>query len=233
MRKLVGVMPLWDDERNSIWMLPDYLDGLKAAGLDAFIFPLTDDEEELKRLVDFCDGILLTGGHDVCPELYHEKPLNASVVWNGTRDRMEKYVIRYALRKELSILGICRGIQLLNAVLGGTLYQDLPLQHPTAAEHHMAAPYDRPVHEVSIISGTPLHELIQKDKIPVNSIHHQAVRELSPELQEMAISEDGLVEAVFMPDHRFVWGIQWHPEYWFRTNEDSLKIFQRFAESME
>lgn len=233
MKKLVGVMPLWDDDKNSIWMLPGYLDGLKAAGLDAFIFPLTDDEEELRRLADLCDGILLTGGHDVNPALYHESPVNQSVEWNDVRDRMDQTVIRYSLQQDKKILGICRGIQILNVALGGTLFQDLPVQHPSAVDHHMDPPYDRPRHEVEIAVGTPLHHLLQKDRLQVNSIHHQAIRKLSPRLQEMAVSEDGLIEAVFMPEKKFVWGIQWHPEYWFETDADSMKIFACFARSLE
>lgn len=79
MKKMVGVMPLWDDEKESIWMLPAYMEGLKAAGMDSFIFPMTQDEDEVKRLVGLCDQILLTGGHDVNPSLYQEEPVNASV----------------------------------------------------------------------------------------------------------------------------------------------------------
>lgn len=282
-RKVVGVMPLWDDEKDSIWMLPGYMDGLKTAGLDAFIFPLTDDVRELKRFADLCDGVLLTGGHDVNPAVYHESPINDSVVWNDTRDSMDQTVIRYALEKDKGILGICRGIQILNVTLGGTLYQDLPTQYRTETraekdgypsslsqgrekgkrysgtdekainhnvsvlydknwecpseerkpiDHHMSAPYDRPCHEADIAMGTPLYDLLQKKRIPVNSIHHQAIKDLAPGLEEMARSEDGLVEAVWMPGRRFVWGIQWHPEYWFRTNPDCMKIFQCFADSL-
>lgn len=199
MRKLVGVMPLWDDDRDSIWMLPGYLDGLKAAGLDSFIFPLTDDEAQLRRLADLCDGVLLTGGHDVNPALYQESPVNESVLWNDIRDRMDMAVIRYSLQRGKGILGICRGIQILNVALGGTLFQDLPSQHPSAVDHHMNPPYDRLCHEVELVRGTPLHRLLQKDRLHVNSIHHQAIRNLSPQLQEMAVSEDGLIEAVCMP----------------------------------
>lgn len=93
MKKMVGVMPLWDDEKESIWMLPAYIEGLNAAGMDSVIFPMTRDEDEVKRLIGFCDQILLTGGHDVNPSLYHEVPVNESVEWNGTRDVMEEMVI--------------------------------------------------------------------------------------------------------------------------------------------
>lgn len=232
MRKRIGVMPLWDDDKESIWMLPGYIGGLKAAGLDSFIFPLTDDEEELRQLADLCDGILLTGGHDVNPALYGEKPLNDSVVWNRTRDEMEMFVISYALERNKSILGICRGIQILNVALGGTLYQDLQMQHPSGIGHHMTPPYDRACHEVKILENTPLYERIGSNRIPVNSIHHQAVKKLAPRLKEMAVSTDGLVEAVYMPDRAFVWGIQWHPEYWYLTDENSRRIFRAFAESI-
>lgn len=143
MKKMVGVMPLWDDEKESIWMLPAYMEGLKAAGMDSFIFPMTQDEDEVKRLVGLCDQILLTGGHDVNPSLYQEEPVNASVEWNETRDVMEERVISHALAQDMPVLGICRGLQILNVALGGTLYQDLPLQHPSDTDHHMTPPYDR------------------------------------------------------------------------------------------
>ena len=229
MKKMVGVMPLWDDEKESIWMLPAYIEGLNAAGMDSVIFPMTRDEDEVKRLIGFCDQILLTGGHDVNPSLYHEVPVNESVEWNETRDVMEEMVISYALAQDMPVLGICRGLQILNVALGGTLYQELPLQNTSDTEHHLTPPYDRAVHTVQILRDTPLYELLQKKQTGVNSIHHQAIRKLAPDLREMAVSEDGLVEAVYMPGRRFVWALQWHPEYGFRSHEDCLAIFQAFS----
>ncbi len=229
MSKLIGVMPLWDDDKKSIWMYPGYLGGLKAAGLDAFIFPLTDDTAELKKLFGMCDGFLLTGGHDIDPRLYGERRLNGTVEPNPTRDYMDATILKMALASDKAVLGICRGLQLMNAVLGGTLYQDLPLQHGAGTDHHMHAPYDRRCHDVSIIRDTPLHRLLGKDSIAVNSIHHQAIKRLAPGLQEMARSTDGLIEAFCKPDNRFVWGIQWHPEYWYESNPDCMKIFSEFA----
>lgn len=231
MKRLIGVMPLWDDEKDSIWMLPGYLEGLHATGLETMIFPLTDDAEALERLIDLCDGILLTGGHDVNPAVYGEIPINETVVWSDLRDRMDLHVITYALQQDKAILGICRGIQILNAALGGTLYQDLPVQRPSEIDHHMHSPYDRRCHDVNIIEGTPLHDLLRKNRVEANSIHHQAIKDLSPGLQSMAISTDGLIEGVYMPERRFVWGVQWHPEYWYQTNEDCRQIFRAFAEN--
>ena len=100
MPPLVGVMPLWDDEKESLWMLPGYLEGIKEAGATPIIFPLTEDPDEIERLVDICDGILLTGGHDVTPSVYGEKPLEGKVSCCIARDNMEKHVLEDAMKKE-------------------------------------------------------------------------------------------------------------------------------------
>ena len=196
MKPIVGVMPLWDDEKESLWMLPAYLEGLEEAGATSIIFPLTVDKEEIVRLMDMCDGILLTGGHDVTPSLYGEEPLEGKVCSFEKRDEMEKIVLDEAIFQDKPVLGICRGIQFMNAALGGTLYQDLPTQHPSEIEHHQTPPYDVPVHDVFIRKGTALFDVIGKERIAVNSYHHQAVKDVAPELEVMAEAEDGIVEAV-------------------------------------
>lgn len=231
MKPIIGVMPLWDDEKESIWMLPGYLDGIRTAGGIPVIFPLTEEKEELERLCAFCNGILFTGGHDVSPQLYGEKPLAGLVSCCKMRDHMETMVLQIALRENKAILGICRGIQFINASLGGTLYQDIPSQLPTMIDHHMVPPYDRAAHEVTIKSDTPLYSLLKKEKLGVNSYHHQAVKELAPELVAMAEAEDGLVEAVYLPSRKYVWAFQWHPEFSYATDENSRKIFRSFIEA--
>ncbi|MBR5767844.1 MAG: gamma-glutamyl-gamma-aminobutyrate hydrolase family protein [Clostridia bacterium] len=232
-KPVVGVMPLWDDEKDSLWMLPGYLDGLSRAGAIPFIFPFLTDGAEIARLAGFCDGFLFTGGHDVSPELYREKPLDGLISSCEKRDRMEAVVLKLALESDKPALGICRGIQFINAALGGTLYQDLPLQHPSEINHHGSAPYDRPVHDVAIASGSPLRTLLGRDVLPVNSFHHQAIKDLAPGLEVMATAPDGITEAVFMPGRRFLWAVQWHPEFSYKTDENSRKIFAAFAESMK
>lgn len=232
MKPLVGVMPLWDDAKDSIWMLPGYLEGLKEAGATPVIFPLTEDPEEISRLVDICDGILMTGGHDVTPSIYGEEPLEDKVSCCRERDNMEKLVLEDTMKKDKPILGICRGIQLINALLGGTLYQDLPSQHPSDIEHHQTPPYDVPVHEVIIRKGTPLFDCLGSERISVNSYHHQAVKDLAPGLEVMAESEDGIVEALYKPLYSFLWAVQWHPEFSYKTDSNSMKIFQAFVERL-
>ena len=233
MKPLVGVMPLWDEDKDSIWMLPGYLDGLKEAGATPVIFPLTEDPEEISGLVDICDGILLTGGHDVTPLIYGEEPLEGKVSCCIARDNMEKLVLEDAMKKNKPVLGICRGIQFINAFLGGTLYQDLPSQHPSDIEHHQTPPYDIPVHDVSIRKSTPLYDCFGTEKISVNSYHHQAVKDVAPGLEVMAESEDGIVEAIYMPSYGFLWAVQWHPEFSYKKDVNSKKIFQAFVESLK
>ena len=233
MKPIIGVMPLWDDEKDSIWMLPGYLDGIRQAGGLPIIFPFTDDEQEIMQLVDMCDGLLFTGGHDVSPELYHEKPLDGLVESCAKRDVMEQIVLKKALEADKAVLGISRGIQLINVILGGTLYQDLPSQHPSKTEHHQSPPYDNPVHDVRILEDTPLFSCLHSDRLSVNSYHHQAIKDLAPGLEIMAVSPDDLIEAVYMPGKRFLWAVQWHPEYSWRTDENSRKIFRAFVEMMK
>ena len=225
-------MPLWDDEKNSIWMLPGYMDGIKQAGGLPFIFPFSEDENELSALVGMCSGILFTGGHDISPEIYHEKPLEGLVSCCEKRDITERIVLKLALEADKSILGICRGIQFINAAFGGTLFQDLKLQHPSGVEHHQHAPYDVPSHDVMLIEDTPIQKCLQWDTLAVNSCHHQAVKELAPGLKPMAVSPDGLTEALYMPGKRFLWAVQWHPEFSFRSDENSQKIFSAFIDSI-
>jgi putative glutamine amidotransferase len=233
LKPIIGVMPLWDEEKDSIWMLPGYMDGIREAGGLPLIFPLTDDAEDLKRLVSMCRGILLTGGQDVAPEIYHETPLEGLIEGCTLRDRMETIVLKAALEQDLPVLGICRGIQFINAALGGTLFQDLPLQHPSEVCHRQKPPYDEPAHTVQVLPGTPLSDCLIAEEISVNSCHHQAIRELAPKLEVMACSPDGLVEAVHMPGRRFVWAVQWHPEFSYKTDENSRKILRAFVDATE
>ena len=229
MKPLVGVMPLWDDEKDSLWMLPGYLEGLQEAGATPVILSLTEDREEIEHLVDICDGILLTGGHDVDPSVYGEEALNGTVLCCKARDNMERLVLEEAMQKDKPILGICRGIQLINALLGGTLYQDLPTQHPSDIDHHQTPPYDVPVHDVFIKKDSPLYDCLGSDRISVNSYHHQAVKDVAPCLEVMAESEDGIVEALYKPFYRFLWAVQWHPEFSYKKDDNSRKIFKAFV----
>ena len=233
MKPIIGVMPLWDEEKESIWMLPGYMDGIQHAGGIPVVLSFSTDEAEIKRLAGLCDGFLFTGGHDVSPKLYHEEPMDGLISCCEVRDRMEMLYLHEAISTNKPVLGICRGIQFINAALGGTLYQDLSLQHPSDIEHHQRPPYDVPIHEVMIAKASPLYCRLEKEKLSVNSYHHQAIKTLAYGLKVMAEAPDGLIEAVYMPGHRFLWAVQWHPEYSWKTDESSVMIFKAFIEAAE
>lgn len=232
-KHIIGIVPLVDEERESYWMLPGYMEGILAAGGLPVMLPLTADPALLDELARQCGGFLFTGGQDVSPALYGEPHLPQCGECCPARDRMERALLERALAADRPVLGICRGIQFINVVLGGTLYQDIPTQFATRLEHHQAPPYERPVHEVELKAGAPLAELLKKERIAVNSYHHQAVKTLAPGLREMARAADGLIEGVFMPDRRFVWAVQWHPEFSYRADENSRRILKAFVEAVE
>ena len=226
---IIGVTPLWDAERKSVWMLPDYLDGIKAAGGIPVVLPIEMSEEDADRIVETCDGFLFTGGQDVTPELYGTKDITGTIIPSTERDKLETLLLTKALQADKAILGICRGLQFINAFLGGTLWQDLPSQHPSDIIHRQGKPYGIPTHKVSL--NGDLRTLLGKDALEVNTLHHQAIKDLGKNLVPMAESPDGLIEAVKMAGMRFVCAVQWHPEYMFKTDADSLKVFSWFVEN--
>ena len=233
MKPIIGLIPLVDEGRDSLWMLPGYMGGIAQAGGLSVMLPLTGDPEDVARLCGSVDGLLFTGGHDVGPEVYGAERLPVCGDTCPERDAMERLALRYAIEKKLPALGICRGIQFINAALGGTRWQDLPAQRPTDIEHHQTPPYDKPAHGVSLLPGTPLQALLKADALTVNSYHHQAIRDLAPALSPMAVSTDGLVEAVWHPEHPFLWAVQWHPEFSFRTDAASRAIFRAFVDACD
>lgn len=232
MKPLIGLTPIVDAARDSLWMLPGYMQGLEAAGGIGVMLPLTDDPAVLKELIDRVDGILLTGGSDVAPALYGEPKAAFCGENDPMRDKMETRLIELALQAGKPVFGICRGLQILNAVLGGTLYQDLKTQTGTELTHSMDKPYDRTVHEVTILPDTPLAALYGPGPLAVNSRHHQGIKALAPALRAQAAAPDGLIESVYLPGYRFVQAVQWHPEHRWQAGE-SKALLRSFVEACE
>lgn len=231
MRPRIGLIPLYDDERESYWMLPGYMRMLEGSGALPLMLPLTEDPGELEDCLTLCDGLLLTGGHDVDPAVYHAPRSPQCGPACPARDKMEQWLVEHALEGDLPLLGICRGIQMLNAVLGGTLYQDLETEHPGSVSHCMIPPYNRTAHQVKILPGTPLASLLGREELGVNSYHHQAIRTLAPALRPMAQSSDGLVEAVWLPEKTFVMAVQWHPEFFYPGDPASDALVGAFVDA--
>lgn len=231
MRAVIGLIPLYDEDKESVWMLPGYMKVIEKCGGMPIILPFTDDEDELGQAYEMCDGILFTGGHDVSPAIYHEEKKSTCGVSCDVRDAMESFLLKKCLEDNKPLFGICRGIQFINASLGGTLYQDLPSEFESETEHHMTPPYDRAAHKVEVLQDTKLADIIGSGVHEVNSYHHQAIKELSPRVDKMAVSEDGLVEAIAVKNQKFAVAVQWHPEFSYENNQDSVNVIQAFVDA--
>ena len=227
---LIGIIPLWDSEKDSFWMLPGYMDGITREGALPIMLPLTTDENVIADIVNRFDGFVLSGGHDISPTLYNDHIRDTCGEICEGRDKMEWLITKYALAADKPILGICRGLQFLNVFLGGSLYQDIPTELDSELRHSQKPPYNIPVHDVTITGF--FEQMLGTSKVEVNSYHHQGIKKLAKSLESCGTSSDGLIEAVYMPDKSFVFAVQWHPEFALEW-DSSKKIFEAFVRACE
>ena len=227
-KPIIGVTPSVDEENNRCLVQPGYLESIDRAGGLPLMLPLTDRDEDIAQILALCDGFLFVGGPDIEPWRYGQELLPECGPQNVQRDAMEWKLMEAVLAADKPILGVCRGIQVLNAVLGGTLYQDIPSQYDTQLSHSMPEPpYNRVAHPFRVVAGTPLACLPPAEGI--NSRHHQAILDLAPGLEIMAYSADGIIEAVRMPDKKFVWAVQWHPEAFWEEDGIHIELFRQLV----
>ena len=210
-----------------------YYIAVALAGGAPVLIPLLDDEPEaLRAAFEACDGVLIPGGVDVDPRHFNEEPHPRLGRTDGARDRVEMQVTRWAIEDRKPLLGLCRGLQVMNVTLGGTLWQDLEDQFPNAIKHDYFPNYgydrDHLAHEVTLEKGTRLHRLVELDRIPVNSMHHQGIKALAPALAPSAFAPDGLIEAVESTNDHFMVGVQWHPEVFEMTDPHTRHVFREF-----
>ena len=184
------------------------------AGAGGLPVALPDLPELAEDLLARIDALVVTGGaFDVDPALYGDATRHASVTLKETRTATELALVRGALARDMPVLGICGGEQLLAVALGGTLIQHIPASVPGALAHEQPNPRHEPGHAVKIVAGTRLHRIVGVDRMEVNSAHHQAVRGAGPGAVVDALAEDGVIEGIEAPRHRFCLGVQWHPEF--------------------
>ena len=213
------------------WQLlaSDYIRAIERNGGLPILIPNIKSIEDMSLILDKVDGLLLSGGHDVNPRIYKERNSGKAGNFDNLRDHQEIFMTEYALERDLPILGICRGLQILNVTLGGSIHQDLPSAGFPAHSLNNSL-RNEPSHSLKIFEDSPLYEIFKRDEIWTNSYHHQGINELGKGLKKAALSEEGLIEAVYLEDKKFALAVQWHPEMMYDDDEMNL-IFKKFIEA--
>ena len=209
----------------------DVVTSVLMAGGIPYILPYTKDMNTLENILTNINALLLSGGVDIDPTLFGEEPIPGLGEIMPERDELEFALIKRALQSNLPILAICRGIQMLNVAAGGNMYQDIYSQKAEVLQHSQRAPRTHLSHFVQIKKNTLLRSILGSDYFKVNSFHHQAVKDPAPGFVISAISSDGVVEAIESQKHRFVLGVQWHPENLTAFDDISKRIFSSFIHS--
>ena len=207
----------------------EYSQAILHAGGAPVIIPAAQDKKSLERILAALQGLILSGGPDINPRRYGEEPLAGLGEVDEALDQMELLAAGMAIERDLPLLGICRGIQVLNVALGGTLYQDIPSQVPAGICHTPHADKAVNTHTVQVEPGSMLNRILGEPEIWVNSQHHQALKAVARGLAVTARARDGIVEAVELPGRGFVAGVQWHPEGTWREDPFSQKLFGAFV----
>lgn len=221
--RVVIAMPRMSTDPEPTVAQSKYIESLARAGAGMRWVDLSDPEQAVQDALT-CDGLLLPGGGDMDPKFYGQARIPACGEPNLLRDAAEPLLLRAFLAADKPVLGICRGIQVMNAVLGGDLYQDIkPFEHLPHNGHWAK------VHTVTVRRGTLLSRILGQDTVLVNSQHHQAVDRVAPGFTLAALSEDGIVEAIEKPDAGFCLGVQWHPEWLSDADPAMQSLFDAFV----
>ena len=204
-----------------------YVQSVILSGGIPYMIPVTDNVEILRQIVSQLDGIVFTGGEDIQPMYYGDLPYEKLEEVSPARDTFDLMVLKMAADRNIPILGICRGLQLMNVAFGGTLYQDLPTQHPSSVNHRQKESGTTPTHPISIIKESKLAEITGQEVLQVNTFHHQAIRKLAPGFKITAWAPDSIAEAIEAYPIRQMIGVQFHPEIFTAAGDTTMhKLFK-------
>jgi len=212
-----------------------FLAATSVGGVPWMIPLIHDDLDTLREIYERLDGVMLCGGVDLHPETYGETKRPVCGVTDAARDTVELQLTRWALEDHKPLLGICRGLQVMNVACGGSLVQDIAEEIPQAIKHDYfptaGFPRDHLAHEVALVAGSKLRRTFDRGEILVNSMHHQGIRRLGEGLEVTAIASDGLAEAVESPNGGFAVGVQWHPEVFESRDPHVFYLFRDFIDA--
>lgn len=234
-RPLIGITAEFVEDPNFVPLLgtgEQYFRAIDRAGGAPILIPSLAEPEHLSSIFEACDGLLLSGGEDVEPSHYGETPQPELQKTNPTRDKCERQLLEWALKDHVPVLAICRGMQMLNVHLGGTLHQDLQKAFGGKTIHvGNEREWKTLQHTMKIERSSQIGEILGADSIGVNNIHHQGIKTLATKLRATGQAEDGLVEAVEMIGERFVLGVQCHPELLWESEPRWLRLFEAFVQA--
>lgn len=205
-----------------------YIDAILEAGGIPVEIPACGNPEELDRLADMLDGFLSPGGYDVAPLFYGEEPCRQVVFTRSMDDEFEFSLVKKMAQRGKPILGICRGLQVINVAFGGSLWQDIPSQLPESNGHLMKGPRYESYHSVELEPGSRLAQIFGSETLQTNTFHHQAVKDLAPGFKASAHAKDGVVEGI-EHESQYIVAVQWHPEGMFQVKPQFARIFQDFV----
>lgn len=230
-RPIIGITPGLLRDKNKLCLGQGYVNGVNKAGGMAVILPLVAGDDIVDRIMEAVDGILFSGGPDIDARYFGEENLKYGGEISPERDSFELLLAKKAIEQRKPVLGICRGMQLLNVALGGTLHQDIYIGYSPGEvlKHWQEAPEWYPVHDVRISEGSRLNSIYSSVTLGVNSFHHQAVNKPGSGLSIAAKSSDGIIEAVEGLDDQFITAVQWHPELMWQENPLHLRLFEAFV----
>lgn len=235
MKPLIGVTPdfnagdrkEWGGREATFFLRARYVRAIEDLGGVPVILPLAEDRADRRRLLKNLDGLLFTGsGPDLAPSLYGERQRYKFRVMSRRRADFELDVARMAAASGLPVLGICGGMQALNVAFGGSLIQDIDGELDSPLLHRQKAPAMELSHAVDIAPRSLLRRILGRSRIRVNSSHHQSVNRVAPPLVASAVASDGVIEAIESPTHRFLLGVQWHPEFLYDRYALHRRLFQ-------
>lgn len=232
MKPLIGVTSSIKEDRLLITGL-DYVMSMEWAGGTPLVLPNLTDEEAMDKIAASLDGLLVTGGKDIDPTLFGEEPHVKLGEVSPQRDHFEMQIVKRMMQLNKPILGICRGCQILNVTAGGDLYQDIHAQNDKPLlQHYQVAPRYHVSHFIDVVEGSLLHQISGSQRYKVNSFHHQALRKVAEGFEVTARASDGIIEAFESKNHKFVLGVQWHPENLLKKDDlYAQKLFQAFIEA--
>lgn len=238
-RKIVGILGSTStataDSGPRQYLNRAYVWAIENAGGTPIILPVTREREAISRYLGLLDGLLLSGGVDVDPACFGEAPHPRLGTVDDDRDTTELPLIREALAQDMPVFAICRGIQSLNVALGGTLYQDLPSQAPSAIHHQQSdigIPRAQTSHSIRIVPDSRLHRIVGREEMQTNSFHHQALKQVADGLVVTACAPDDIIEAAESPAHRYVVAVQFHPEETAPNDLASRQLFEAFIAAL-